>query len=110
VQHTDDQAFHGHGQAPFGLGPGNFELKYAVLWAFHVRNPGMKEGLEHAGIEVMPHPGLGMIPTNQFASTGRTAPPDTGRVINMGIHPASGRVQLDSGNNPRFAQLQNPTI
>ena len=107
AQHIDDQALHEQGEAPFGLGPRHFHLKHAVLRALHARNPGMEEGLELAGIEVTPYPGLGMITTSQFAATGRTKPPDTGSVININIHPASCRVQLDVGNKPRVAQPQN---
>ncbi len=51
-----------------------------------------------------------MIPTSQFATTGRTAPADTGSMINMDVHAASRRVQLDVGNKPRVAQPQNPRI
>lgn len=110
VQHVDDQAFHEHGESPLGLGPRHFDLKHAVLWALHARNPGMKEGLELAGVEVTPYPRLGMIPTSQLAATARTAPPDTGSVINMNIHSASRRAQLDVGNKPRVAQPQDPRI
>jgi hypothetical protein len=70
----------------------------------------MAEGLERAGVEVTPHPRLGMIATSQFAPTGRTAPADAGSVFNMDIYPASGRVQLDVGNKPRGAQPQNSRI
>jgi hypothetical protein len=51
-----------------------------------------------------------MIPTSQLASTGRTAPSDTGCVINMDIYLASNRVQRDIGNKPWIAQPQNPRI
>jgi len=70
----------------------------------------MKEGLELAGVEVTPHPGLGMIPTSQLAATGRTAPADAGSMLNMDVHSASRRVQLDVTNKPRVAQPQNPRI
>ena len=71
-------------------------------------NPGMEEGLELAGIEMTPHPGLGRVPTSQLAATGRTAPADAGSMLN--VHTASGRIQLDVGNKPRVAQPQNPRI
>jgi hypothetical protein len=110
AQHIDDQAFHEQGEAPFGLGPRHFDLKHAVLRAFHARDSGMEEGLELAGIEVTPCSRLGMIPTSQLAATGRTAPSDTDSMLNMDIHPASCRVQFDVGNKPRVAQPQNPRI
>jgi len=110
AQHIDDQTLHEQGKTPFSLGPRHFHLKHAVLGALDARNPGMEEGLELAGVEVTPHPRLGMIPASQLAATGRTAPSDASRVLNMDIHTASGRVQLHVGNKPRFAQPQNPRI
>ena len=111
AQHVNNQALHEQGEGPFALVPRHFDLKHAVLGALHTRNPGMEEGLELAGVEATSHPGLGMIPTSQLASTGRTTtPPDIGSVINMDIHSTSGRVQLDISNKPRVAHPQNPTI
>lgn len=70
----------------------------------------MGKGLELAGVEVTPNPGLGMFPASQIAFTGRASPSDTGSMVNMDIHLTYGCVQLDISNKPLGAQPQNPRI
>jgi len=85
-------------------------LQHPMLRAFHPGNPGIKVGLELAGVQMPPSSLFGVIPTGEFLPAFRTGPFGPARMLKPYIHTVFGNLQIHPFYKPRFFQTQNALV
>jgi hypothetical protein len=81
-----------------------------MLRSFHPGNPGIKAGLELAGVQMPPSDLFGVIPTGKFLPAFRTRPLGPGRMLRPYIHMVFGKLQIRLSYKPRIFQTQNGLV
>src|SRR5665811_2348536 len=81
-----------------------------MLRAFHPGNPGIKVGLELAGVQMSPSSLFGVIPTGEFLPAFRTGPLGPARMLKPYIYTVFGNLQIHPFYKPRLFQTQNALV